>query len=110
MNYFGHTVLAVRWGGTRAFVLGSMLPDFASMIGARPPRTDHVDIDSGMRFHWKTDDAFHQAPAFQQLTHQAVAVPADCEYRIHFPDLISARIPVVDSRIDDRFPEIHLPR
>jgi len=26
MNYFGHTVLAVRYGGDRAFVLGAMLP------------------------------------------------------------------------------------
>jgi len=73
MNYFGHTVLAVRRGGDRAFVLGSMLPDFATMIGARPPRTEHVDIDSGMRFHWKTDEAFHRSPTFQQLTRQAVA-------------------------------------
>jgi len=72
MNYFGHTVLAVRYGGDRAFVLGAMLPDFAAMIRARPPRVDHVDIDSGMRFHWRTDEVFHRSAAFRQLTRQAV--------------------------------------
>ena len=73
MNYFGHTVLAVRCGGDRAFVLGAMVPDFAAMIRARPPRAEHVDIDSGMRFHWKTDEVFHRSAAFRQLTRQAVA-------------------------------------
>ena len=72
MNYFGHTVLAVRRGGDRAFVLGAMLPDFAAMIRARPPRVDHVDVDSGMRFHWRTDEVFHRSAAFRQQTRQAV--------------------------------------
>jgi len=70
MNYFGHTVLAVRYGGDRAFVLGAMLPDFAAMIRARPPRVDHVDIDSGMRFHWRTDES-STGPRLRQLTRQA---------------------------------------
>lgn len=72
MNYFGHTVLAVRCGGARAFVLGAMLPDFAAMIRARPPRADHADIDSGMRFHWRTDEIFHRSSDFRRLTRQAV--------------------------------------
>ena len=66
MNYFGHTVLAVRRGGDRAFVLGAMLPDFATMIRARPPRTTHADIDSGMQFHRRTDDVFHRSAAFRR--------------------------------------------
>lgn len=72
MNYFGHTVLAVRRGGDRAFVLGAMLPDFATMIRARPPRTTHADIDSGMQFHRRTDEVFHRSAAFRRLTEQAV--------------------------------------
>ncbi len=73
MNYFGHTVLAVRRGGDRAFVLGAMLPDFAAMIRTRPPRVDHAAIDSGMRFHWRTDEVFHRSADFRRLTRQAVS-------------------------------------
>ena len=72
MNFFGHTVLAVKRRKDPAFVLGSMLPDFATMIRARPPHTEHVDIDSGMQFHWRTDEVFHRSPAFLALTRQAV--------------------------------------
>jgi len=72
MNFFGHTVLAVRRSGDPSFVLGAMLPDFATMIRARPPRPEHTDIGSGMQFHWRTDEVFHRAAAFLALTHQAV--------------------------------------
>jgi len=50
MNFFGHTVLAVRRGGDPSFVLGAMLPDFATMIRARPPRPEHTGIGAGMQF------------------------------------------------------------
>ena len=73
MNFFGHTVLAVRRGGDPSFVLGAMLPDFATMIRARPPRPEHTGIGSGMQFHWRTDEVFHRSAAFLALTHQAVA-------------------------------------
>ena len=72
MNFFGHSVLAVRRSAEPAFVLGSMLPDFATMIRARPPRTEHADIESGMQFHWRTDEVFHRSTAFLTLTHRAV--------------------------------------
>ena len=71
MNFFGHTVLAVKRSTDPAFVLGSMLPDFATMIRARPPHAEHADIDSGMKFHWRTDEIFHRSPAFQALSHRA---------------------------------------
>jgi len=73
MNFFGHTVLAVRRSGDPAFVLGAMLPDFATMIRARPPRPEHTGIGSGMQFHWRTDEVFHRSAAFLALTHQAAA-------------------------------------
>jgi hypothetical protein len=72
MNYFSHTVLAVRCGGDRAFVLGAMLPDFAAMIRARPPRVNHAAIEAGRRFHWRTDEVFHRSADFRRLTSQAV--------------------------------------
>jgi hypothetical protein len=72
MNFFGHTVLAVKRSTEPAFVLGSMLPDFATMIGGRPPRADHTGIHSGMQFHWRTDEVFHRSAAFLALTHRAV--------------------------------------
>jgi hypothetical protein len=72
VNFFGHTVLAVKRSADPAFVLGSMLPDFATMIRARPPHTEHAAIDSGMQFHWRTDEAFHRSAAFLALTHHAV--------------------------------------
>jgi hypothetical protein len=72
VNFFGHTVLAVQRSAEPAFVLGSMLPDFATMIRARPPRTEHADIDSGMQFHWRTDEVFHRSTAFLTLTRRAV--------------------------------------
>jgi hypothetical protein len=71
MNFFGHTVLAVKRSAEPAFVLGSMLPDFATMIRARPPRTEHAGIDSGIQFHWRTDEVFHRSPAFRTLSHDA---------------------------------------
>jgi hypothetical protein len=72
VNFFGHSVLAVRRSTDPAFVLWSMLPDFATMIRARAPGTGHADIESGMQFHWRTDEVFHRSPAFLALTRQAV--------------------------------------
>jgi len=73
VNFFGHTVLAVKRTADPAFVLGSMVPDFATMIRARPPRAEHAGIDGGMQFHWRTDEVFHRAPAFLTLSHRAFA-------------------------------------
>ena len=50
------------------FVLGSMLPDFASMIRARPPRVAHEELARGVAFHHRTDGAFHDSVTFRRLT------------------------------------------
>lgn len=76
MNFFGHAVLARRYecarGRLRApFVLGAMLPDFASMLRVRPPRTSAPELDEGMRFHHATDDAFHGSAAFLEFSRLA---------------------------------------
>jgi hypothetical protein len=71
VNFFGHAVVA-RWrSGSAGFVLGSMLPDFATMIGARPPRVGHPELEGGIAFHHATDRVFHEAPTFVALQRQA---------------------------------------
>jgi hypothetical protein len=71
MNFFGHAVVATWQSADPGFVLGSMLPDFATMIGARVPTVSHADIASGVRFHHHTDRVFHDAPTFRRLQAEA---------------------------------------
>ena len=71
MNFFGHAVLASWRDEASPFVLGAMLPDFAAMIGARPPGATHGGIAAGIDFHHRTDDAFHRCASFLELSHAA---------------------------------------
>ena len=76
MNFFGHAVIAQRFeaarGGVRAeFVLGSMLPDFASMLRVRPPHVTEAAVAAGTRFHHATDDAFHGSESFLEFSRAA---------------------------------------
>jgi hypothetical protein len=78
MNFFGHALIAQRneaicRGGTiRAeFVLGAMLPDFASMLRTRPPETSHDTLRAGLAFHHRTDDAFHGSQSFLEFSRHA---------------------------------------
>jgi hypothetical protein len=76
MNFFGHAVIASRReaarGGVRAeFVLGAMLPDFASMLRVRPPQATSSALSEGLRFHHATDDAFHGSESFLEFSRQA---------------------------------------
>jgi hypothetical protein len=73
VNYLGHAAVATWRGAEGAFVLGAMLPDFASMLGARPPATRHADVEAGMRFHYRTDEVFHRSAVFVELTRAAFA-------------------------------------
>jgi hypothetical protein len=67
VNFFGHAVVATWRSRANGFVLGAMLPDFAGMIGARPPPVAHEEIDRGMAFHHETDRVFHDSPTFRVL-------------------------------------------
>jgi hypothetical protein len=67
VNFFGHAVVASWQSGDAGFVLGSMLPDFATMIGARVPGVAHPGLEAGLAFHHATDHAFHDAPTFREL-------------------------------------------
>jgi hypothetical protein len=64
MNFFGHAATAAHFTGDPSFVLGAMLPDFSSMIGARPPPVDSEALASGVRFHHATDGVFHDLEPF----------------------------------------------
>src|SRR5215467_16252125 len=73
MNFFGHAAVAAWQSPDRAFVLGSMLPDFATMIAAHPPAAAHAQMDAGIRFHHRTDEVFHRSLAFRELAGAAFA-------------------------------------
>lgn len=78
MNFFGHAWVAQRnealRGVVRAeFVLGAMLPDFATMLGTRPPQASLESLVEGVAFHHRTDEAFHGAPSFLEFSRQATA-------------------------------------
>jgi hypothetical protein len=72
MNFFGHAVVASWRSAHPAFVLGAMLPDFATMIRARPPSSSHREISLGIGFHHATDQVFHDAPTFRRLSARAL--------------------------------------
>lgn len=72
MNFFGHSVIA-RARGDAAFVVGAMLPDFASMLRLRVPASTHQDVAAGIAFHHATDEAFHDAPWFHRTSAAAFA-------------------------------------
>ena len=84
MNFFGHAVIARRKEAARGcadprrrnpvraeFVLGAMLPDFASMLRVRPPRVSNSALEEGVRFHHATDEAFHGSEWFLEFSRQA---------------------------------------
>jgi hypothetical protein len=73
VNFLGHAAVATWRSADGAFVLGAMLPDFASMLGARPPATRHANLEAGMQFHYRTDEVFHRSGAFVELTRSALA-------------------------------------
>lgn len=73
MNFIGHLYVA-RWTSVRpAFLLGSMLPDFASMAATRIKEVAHAELARGVSMHHRTDDVFHAAPVFSALVQETIA-------------------------------------
>jgi hypothetical protein len=60
VNFFGHAAVASWTAESGGSVLGSMLPDFATMCGARlaEPHADAA-VATGVALHHATDAAFH---------------------------------------------------
>jgi hypothetical protein len=71
MNFFGHAAVATDFERDPAFILGSMLPDFCSMLAARPPVLEDARLVAGVRLHHATDLVFHDLEAFQRLSREA---------------------------------------
>ena len=71
MNFFGHAALAARRSTEPAFVLGAMVPDFATMLHARVPETSHERLAAGIALHHRTDAAFHDGAIFRRLSGEA---------------------------------------
>jgi hypothetical protein len=64
LNFFGHAVVA-GWDDRRAgHLLGSMLPDFETMVRVPLLEVRDPDIQRGIDLHHRTDEAFHRTPAF----------------------------------------------
>lgn len=73
MNFYGH--LAVGYGHQRdlEFLLGTMLPDFASMAGLRAIEAPGAPaVQAGIEFHHRTDAVFHRAPVFTGLVAEGI--------------------------------------
>ncbi|MFT3693271.1 MAG: hypothetical protein QM831_09020 [Kofleriaceae bacterium] len=61
MNYFGHAAVASWADPSPGTSLGAMLPDFATMSGARLGEQTDPEIAAGVALHHRTDSVFHQA-------------------------------------------------
>jgi acyl carrier protein phosphodiesterase len=73
MNFIGHLYVAQWSSDAPRFLLGAMLPDFASMAGVRLSAIADDELASGVRLHHRTDDVFHSAPMFTALVHDTIA-------------------------------------
>ena len=64
MNFFGHAAVASWRIGRGGLPLGAMLPDFASISGARSLSAKEAEVARGVALHHRTDEVFHAAPSF----------------------------------------------
>jgi hypothetical protein len=72
VNFFAHALIAARRREEPEWILGSMVPDLASMAGLRlrdVASTGRLGplLGEGVGFHHTCDDAFHGAPIFVEL-------------------------------------------
>jgi len=72
VNFFGHAHVARRVDDDPRWVLGSMLPDFASMCRARMAGVDDPRVEAGVTFHHETDDVFHGCRVFVELQSEGI--------------------------------------
>jgi hypothetical protein len=76
VNFFGHAWVAAWFSEREPFVLGAMLPDFASVLGVAPPTSRHAELSAGIQLHHQTDRVFHDTAVFQGLEQRARAALA----------------------------------
>ena len=73
VNFFGHAAVASWHAADAPWLLGAMLPDFATMIAARLGPQADPRLADGVAHHHATDAAFHHAPAVVGLFRDAEA-------------------------------------
>jgi len=81
MNFFGHAVLAASHFGARdvarpgtelaTLCIGAMLPDFIGMLRLGRPGVHDQVLATGIAFHHRSDEAFHDLPEFLRLSRDA---------------------------------------
>jgi len=71
MNFLAHAVLAARFQDDKRFVLGSVLPDLATMAGVPWKSARDPAIRDGIELHKICDDLFHGEDAFRLLLAQS---------------------------------------
>jgi hypothetical protein len=72
VNFFGHAAVACWEAKSPGFVLGSMLPDFATMSGTRLLEVDDPELSAGVALHHCTDRIFHGNSHFVALWRSAM--------------------------------------
>jgi acyl carrier protein phosphodiesterase len=72
MNFFAHAVVASQQNQEARFVLGAMLPDFASMASLRLMAVHDTDLAEGVALHHETDRRFHACAPFRALCESAL--------------------------------------
>ena len=72
MNFFGHAVVASWQDGRARHLLGSMLPDFETMVRVAVTEVRDADIQRGIDLHHRTDEAFHRSPTFLAFCGHAI--------------------------------------
>ncbi len=75
VNFFGHAAVASWSSDAAGVVLGAMLPDFATMSGARIANDGHdTECAAGIALHHATDATFHQLPVVTGLMRELDAL------------------------------------
>jgi hypothetical protein len=73
VNFIGHAAVALWTSQHPSFVLGAMLPDFAGMARLRLATAPaDPELARGIALHHRTDQVFHEARAFQELSQAVV--------------------------------------
>ena len=72
MNFLGHAFVATQRRTDPGFVLGAMLPDFATMSRNRIRSVAPGSLAEGVAFHHLTDAVFHRTAAFVDLDRHAL--------------------------------------
>ena len=68
MNFYSHVAIASLFSEEVGLALGAMLPDLASLVGVKPPKSGCTHINRGYSLHYATDRAFHELEPFRQAS------------------------------------------